>query len=138
MIGVMAFSGMTEDSGNVQSKLQSRAIDEPQKSVTGISSLWLSVCRINRAMCGTASPMKDIGPQNAVMIAESKPVENSNKVRALLMLIPRFSAYWFPSSKALSGLMSMRAKPMPTSVIPEKKGICSQDTPLKFPSPQKV
>ena len=70
MTGVTAFSGMIPASpGRMQMKLQSRAMAPPVSMVTGSRELWLEVPSMRRAMCGTASPIKEIGPQKAVVVA---------------------------------------------------------------------
>lgn len=74
MTGVTAFSGMIPASpGRMQMKLQSRAMAPPVSMVTGSRELWLEVPSMRRAMCGTASPIKEIGPQKAVVVAVSNP-----------------------------------------------------------------
>ena len=61
MTGVTAFSGMIPASpGRMQMKLQSRAMAPPVSMVTGSRELWLEVPSMRRAMCGTASPIKEI------------------------------------------------------------------------------
>ena len=71
-IGVTALSGIIPISpGMMQIKLQSKAMALPVSMVRGISELWLEVPSISRAICGTASPMKEMGPQNAVVMAVS-------------------------------------------------------------------
>ena len=87
-------------------------------------------------MCGTAKPMNDTGPQNAVVTAVRIPVEIKSKLRVRLMFTPRFSAYRLPKSRALSGLIKRMASTNPAKVKEAKYGICSSDTPLKFPIPQ--
>ena len=60
MTGVTAFSGMIPASpGRMQMKLQSRAMAPPVSMVTGSRELWLEVPSMRRAMCGTASPIKE-------------------------------------------------------------------------------
>ena len=64
MSGVMALSGSSTPSDNtVVSRLHNRAMAAPQTIVTGISNLWFSVRISKRAICGTASPRNDTGPQ---------------------------------------------------------------------------
>lgn len=57
-------------------------------------------------MWGTDRPMKATGPQKAVVVAVSQPVTSSRRFRVSRVLIPRFSAYCSPRSKALSGLIN--------------------------------
>lgn len=108
MTGVTAFSGMIPASpGRMQMKLQSRAMAPPVSMVTGSRELWLEVPSMRRAMCGTASPIKEIGPQKAVVVAVSNPVATSSRLRVRRMLIPRFRHSVFPAaghSEALSAV----------------------------------
>ena len=63
-IGVIAFKGMTpENIGNTLIRLHNRAMNEPIRIVQGRRDLWSEVPNINRAMCGTANPIKEMGPQ---------------------------------------------------------------------------
>lgn len=73
-------------------RLHSRAIMIPVSMVTGIRFLWLFVPNTKRARCGTANPINEIGPQNAVVVATRTPVDSSNKVRVRIMFIPKFCA----------------------------------------------
>ena len=80
MIGVTALSGMMPlFPGNTQIRLHRRAMALPDSMVKGISRLWLELPVASRAMCGTASPMKETGPQNAVVTAVSSPVAKSSQ-----------------------------------------------------------
>lgn len=93
MIGVTALSGRIVSAGRMQSRLQSREMAAPVSMVVGRRTLWFSVPNSIRAICGVASPRKDTGPQKAVAIAVSNPVDNNNNVRTRVTLKPRFSAY---------------------------------------------
>ena len=136
-IGVTALSGIIPISpGMMQIKLQSKAMALPVSMVRGISELWLEVPSISRAICGTASPMKEMGPQNAVVMAVKIPTAMSNKLRVSLMLMPKFSAYRLPNSKALRGLMSNMESSSPAKMVIEKSGSWSDETALKLPIPQ--
>ena len=116
MAGVMALSGIRPRSPGMELKrLHSSAITAPQRMVIGIRLRWLLDCSSIRAICGTARPMNDTGPQNAVIMATSKLVESSSQLRVRIMFIPRFSAYISPSSSALSGLISDTAMASPTA-----------------------
>ena len=113
-MGVTALRGMMPASpGRMQIRLQSRAMALPVSRVTGISELWLEVPSISRVIWGTASPMKEMGPQKAVVVAVSKPVAMSSRLRMRRILIPRFSAYRVPKSRALRGLISRMAMRSP-------------------------
>ena len=64
MRGVIAFSGsMVPSAGIVVIRLHSKATAAPSMMTAGRSRRWLSVCVTRRAMWGTASPMKAMGPQ---------------------------------------------------------------------------
>ena len=121
--GVTTLSGIRPASpGKVQMILHSKARAAPVKSVTGKRALWFVVCNSSRAICGTANPMNEIGPQYAVTIAVRIPVISNNKVRVRRILIPRFAAYPGPSNIALSGFANMRALPMPVSMTKANAG----------------
>ena len=88
-MGVTAFNGsILLVPGITISILHNRAIQEPASIVTGTSILWLDEPSISLAICGTASPMKEIGPQKAVVVAVSNPVQNRMAIRVRLILIP--------------------------------------------------
>ena len=72
--------------------VQSSATVAPASMVAGRSRLWLLVLSTNRAMWGTTSPMKLMGPQNAVTPAVRMPVMMSRELRVRLVLTPKFSA----------------------------------------------
>ena len=61
-IGVRALRGITVLSGITLITLQARATAPPVSIVAGMSTQWLSVRHIRRAICGTARPMKLTGP----------------------------------------------------------------------------
>ena len=115
MIGVIAFNGRIVSFGSIHRILHRRAITAPIMMVAGSSCLWFSLPHISRAICGVASPIKATGPQKAVEIAVSKPVEQSSKVRTCIMLNPKFCAYSSPNRKALSGFIIARASRSPTT-----------------------
>jgi len=87
-------------------------------------------------ICGTANPIKAIGPQKAVVIAVSIPVAINNRLRVSRTFTPRFSAYRFPNNKAFKGLINMTDKTKPAVIETTNTGNCPEDTPLKFPNPQ--
>ena len=89
-------------------------------------------------MWGTASPIKAIGPQNAVVTAVSKPVLINNTTRTRRTLIPRFPAYRSPNKSAFNGFINNNARSNPTDSIPQKNGNCPADTPEKSPIPHMV
>ena len=74
--GVTALRGSTLCCGNTEMTLQSKATTAPITIVTGISVRWSAVRIISRAMWGTARPMNATGPQYAVLIPVSSPVES--------------------------------------------------------------
>ena len=89
-------------------------------------------------MWGTANPINATGPQKAVVAAVRIPVARSSRFLVLLIFTPKFSAYLFPNSMALRGLMSKIAMNIPIKIRRENSGSCSIDTPPKFPSPHIV
>ena len=91
--GVMAFSGITPWlPGIMHMRLQNKATAEPIRIVVGMIIRWSSDLIIILAMCGTISPIKDMGPQKAVTIAVRSPVMTNKRFLITFMLIPRFSA----------------------------------------------
>ena len=93
MSGVITLIGMMLPSrGRVLNRLQANARFAPMSIVAGIRTLWYEVPSARRAKCGTASPMNEMGPQKAVVVAVSKPVTNSSICRTCPIFIPRFSA----------------------------------------------
>lgn len=72
--------------------LQSNATTLPLKIVTGTNCLWLDVPITNLAICGTANPIKDTGPQKAVADAVNTPVTKSMTILVGFIRTPRFSA----------------------------------------------
>ena len=135
--GVTAFSGIMPDSpGRIQMRLQSKATALPVSKVTGRSELWFEVPIMRRAICGTANPINETGPQKAVVTAVRMPVEIRSRFRVLLIFTPKFSAYLLPKRSALSGFIKRIDRMSPAIVKDAKYGICSRDTPLKLPIPQ--
>lgn len=65
---------------------------------------------------GTASPIKEIGPQKAVAVAVKTPVQTKIEILAGLIFTPKFAAYISPSRRALSGFMSSSAQASPTKI----------------------
>ena len=132
----MAFSGIIPLSpGNRHMALHNRATSIPAVMVAGSSWRWSSVFIIMRAICGTASPMKAMGPQNAVADAVRSPVTNSSLLRSATVFTPRFSAYCSPSNSMLSGLTSMSEHARPITVTAVNVGMLLMDTPPKLPRP---
>ena len=80
MKGVTALRGITPLSpGKTQMALARSATAAPVRMVAGNSFWWFSVPSIMRAICGTASPIKAIGQQKAVVMAASSPVTKSSR-----------------------------------------------------------
>ena len=71
---------------------ESNATFAPISTQAGNNCLWLDVEKNIRAMCGTASPINDIGPHNAVTVAVNPPVISNESVRTLRTFIPKFVA----------------------------------------------
>ena len=106
--------------------------------VAGSRVRWLSVPSSSRVMCGTASPIKATGPQKAVVMAVRMPVTINSQLRVRTMLMPRFSAYWSPSIRAFSGLISSSAPISPAMVTVANTGIVCIDTPPNDPMPHTI
>ena len=93
MIGVTALSGMMPPPpGSTQNKLHAKATTAPIKTVEGNSMRWSDTGISRRAMCGTARPMNETGPQHAVTTAVNKPVMTKSQLRTRTTLTPRFLA----------------------------------------------
>ena len=121
--------------GMTVSMLQTRAMHAPDSMVAGTRTRWSEVPVSRRAICGTARPMKDIGPQNAVTTAVIRPVHISTLILAAVMLTPRLAAYFSPSSRALSGFTSINENTRPASDTAANKGSLAGDTAEKSPIP---
>ena len=92
MSGVTAFSGNKMPDGNTHISEQRRPTPPPVRSVAGIRMLWRSVGKNILAMWGTARPINETGPQNAVITAVSSPVASSKRFLTLIRFTPRFLA----------------------------------------------
>lgn len=93
MRGVRELMGSVPCSpGKCANKLQNRAKSAPQRIDEGRRSLWLAVRMAKRAACGTAIPMKLIGPQREVTTAVSQPVITKSRVLTDFTPMPRFAA----------------------------------------------
>ena len=79
-----AVHGMRPEDGRTDNMLQVAPTKAPIIIVAGRSMRWVSVLIIMRAMCGTASPIKDIGPQKAVTNAVSMPLRQRSRLRKRL------------------------------------------------------
>ena len=116
IIGVMALMGIMPCGLHTLAKAHSRAMTAPARMVAGTRRAWLLVPSDMRAMCGTTSPMKPMGPQKAVTTAVKMPVMSNRMLRVLETLTPRLRAYRVPSNKAFNGL-TMRAEPINAKMI---------------------
>ena len=134
--GVTALSGrMLLLPGITVSMLHNSATHEPDMIVAGKSIVWFDEPRTKRAICGTANPINEIGPQKAVAVAVSNPVQSRMIMRVRFTFTPIFAAYISPKSKALRGFIIRMAinKPMIEQMM--KNGNRSFETPEKFPIP---
>ena len=135
-IGVTAFKGrILLVPGTVISRLQSKAMHVPVNIVTGTNILWLDEPSINRAMCGTAKPINEMGPQKAVVVAVNNPEQKRMAIRVRLILTPKLAAYISPSNKAFSGFTNRAASNKPVNEKRKKYGSCVSETPEKSPNP---
>ena len=90
---VMAFIGRVDsDPGNCAIKSKARSKIAPSKMTMGVKNKWLEVLNSILPICGTAKPMKAIGPQNAVMVPANKLVLIMISVLALFRFSPDDSA----------------------------------------------
>ena len=60
----------------------------PVKITAGTSTKWFEVLKITLQMCGTAIPIKPIGPQNAVIVPASKLVLKKMTILLEIILTP--------------------------------------------------
>ena len=91
--GVTTLSGISVPSdGRLHTQLHVSPIIPPNRRVSGISVRLFAVRETILVICGTASPMNEIGPQKAVVRAEINPVDISMELRMRLMLNPRLQA----------------------------------------------
>ena len=77
--GVSTFIGSTEWWGRLQSRLHINAMELPMSMVMGNNERCEPEGDTKRAMWGVARPMKVMGPQKAVLTADSNPVQRSNQ-----------------------------------------------------------
>ena len=91
---------------NTHIKLQIKATIAPRRIVVGMINRKSSVRNNRRDRCGTAKPIKAIGPQKAVDKAAITPVSNKIIVRKRFMFTPKFSAYRLPIIIMFKGFTS--------------------------------
>lgn len=121
--------------GKTHKRLQNKAIATPVKRVKGNSHLLSSELITKRTRCGTASPIKDIGPQKEVTLATSRPVTINKVLRKVCTFIPKLRAYNSPKEKAFKGFIKKNVLIKTGIISSEKSGICSKVTLLKLPIP---
>src|SRR5688500_9863212 len=85
----------------------------PRMMTAGTSARWSEVPRRPRARCGTATPRKTIGPQNAVTTPASVEAPARVAIRIARVLSPIDRAYSSPRRSALSCLVLAAATAMP-------------------------
>ena len=107
----------------------------PVIAVAGINILWLEVVKINLAICGTANPIKAIGPEKAVMTPVSKLVIIKMIILLCLIFIPKLLAYFSPNNKLFKGLIMAKTPINPIKYMLIKTVSSSQD---KFPKLPKL
>ena len=91
-------------------------IATPESMVAGRSMRWSAERNNIFAMCGTAMPMKPIGPQNAVTVPAKRVVEMSIRLRERAMLRPIEAAYRSPARSIFIGLIVATAIAKPTAI----------------------
>ena len=93
MSGVITLTGMMLPLvGMVQSRLHNKVRQAPINIEPGSITLCLLVRNVIREICGTANPKNEIGPQKAVVVAVSRPVQTNRQLRILCTLMPRLVA----------------------------------------------
>ena len=82
-------------------KSQRPLINAPPRTDPGIRTRQSDVANIDLHICGTASPMKEIGPANAVTAAVIMLEMRMVAYRVRLTFIPMLAAYLSPRERAL-------------------------------------
>ena len=83
-----------------------------------------------------ANPTKAMGPHQAVVTAERRPVMSSSIQRVRVTLIPKFRAAVSPNIQPLSDLISSALPTNPMQMSGTKSHKPCNPTPLKLPMPQ--
>ena len=78
--------------GNCAIESQISKTIPPINAEAGINILWFDVENIIFAICGTAKPIKAIGPENAVITPVNKLVISKMIILLFLMFIPKLFA----------------------------------------------
>ena len=125
IMGVIALIGMMPWGEVTLSSEHKSATAAPVSIVTGSSRPCSDVLRASLAMCGTTSPKKPIGPQNAVTTAVSTPVMSKSRLRVRWVLTPRFWAYRVPNSNAFKGFIMSNEATSDNTIIVPNTGSCS-------------
>ena len=136
IIGVMALSGSMELLPGTTVRILHRSRYAGPCKQGNWQQLFVVGCSEAGAQCGTARPIKEIGPQKAVVAAVRMPVQRSMAIRTLLTRTPRFAAYDSPSSNAFRGLIRKIDPSSPQAANITNQGSFSMDTPVKSPIPQ--
>ena len=89
-------------------------------------------------MCGTANPMKAIGPTNAVVLPAKILVASIINIRVFLKFIPKLFAYFSPKSNASQGLITKKLMLNPINVRMDNNPTSFQLKLAKLPKDQKV
>ena len=72
-------------------------------------------------MCGTARPMKAIGPTKAVILPAKILVANMIIYLVFLKFTPKLFAYFSPNKSASKGLITKKLKRIPMNVMMKSK-----------------
>ena len=90
---VIAFMGKVYSLfGNCAILSQISIIIEPLIATAGNKILWFDVLKSSLVKCGTANPIKAIGPENAVITPVNKLVDISVKFLVRLTFTPKLFA----------------------------------------------
>ena len=138
IIGVMALTGMVPprlSEGATDIIWHSRPIRAPQRAVAGMRILWLELAMSMRAMCGTANPMKPIGPHQAVTTAVSDPERRRRVERTRPTDTPTFSAKRWPKRRALRLLAYGTVHSVSVTVSAENNARLPMPTAENVPMP---
>ena len=123
--------------GKTSVKIENNNIKNIPETKIQRYKIFISPVRNNvLQICGTANPIKLIGPANAVADAVNKAVEIKIVKRIFLILIPNDCAYFSPNNKAVIPRKVNNETIIPLKTNKPKTPNCSHDNPLNEPNPQ--
>ncbi len=110
----------------------------PHKKTAGIIKRWSAVAMNCRTICGTARPIKAIGPVKAVMLPAKILVAITSIKVVRFIETPMLSAYLGPKRSAFIDLIEPTATASPRAQQIVKIKTDSQDKLPKLPNDQKT